>query len=877
MTGRAVPHDPDDLTSDNNTDNTTSQVVTHKTYLARHGATDFNGMGDSAERIRGHLDVPLTDEGRGQATAMGKDLKDSGISMLFSSDLSRASETAALMSMEMGNIPVLPQQGLRPWKLGKGIEGEPVDQVMPMIDHLIDNPDDYREDGESFNTFKNRFMSSFNRIQSDYANDHVGIVTHYRGVKLLDGYIAGGKTGNIDMSVFRAKDTSCPPGSYRCMDKQTNIVGDKSLSISSVLYRDLTFEDGSLNPDTREISLSVSSDAPYERSFGTEVLDHSTDSIRLTRLANGAPLLFNHDPDKHIGRIMDAVTDGSKLRVRAKFSNSALGQEKYQDVLDGILKEASIGYAIHSMTEEPRGTFTATDWEPYESSLVTVPADPSVGIGRSSPMRLVRIHSTGHSRPVKVDSSKNEKANIMPEPIVNTPAPKVDIVAEREKAVADFQSACRRIDEFVLGIRYKKWQQKAEEIAAKHKNGKANYDEFRQECLTSFDPSKDIDIPDTKIGMNRKERGQFSVLKMIRDIAYYGSPQGLEKDACDTYRQKLDKMGDNRQDHIGYTLPDDITASRFDEDHDLDTRALGNVRDELYRLNRNLAASTGSTGGYLVGVDLLTGSIIELLRNKALVMNLGPTLLGGLVNNVAIPRVITGSTVYWLAEGASVTESDQSFGQLALTPHRLGIDTAYTKQLVNQSSLSVEAFVRDDMARQGAVERDRVFLNGGLNAGEPLGIFNTPGVQTLTFGATITWAKAVQFETDIEGANAMLGPMTYLTTPSSKSKAKTTFKGAASNFPIFIWEASDVPTINGVIGGEINGYPAYATKNMPGDKYLMGVMSEFIIADWAGIDVVVDPYSLKKQEQVEVTMSQWLDCGIRHPVAFEVSTDAGNQ
>jgi len=153
---------------------------------------------------------------------------------------------------------------------------------------------------------------------------------------------------------------------------------------------------------------------------------------------------------------------------------------------------------------------------------------------------------------------------------------------------------------------------------------------------------------------------------------------------------------------------------------------------------------------------------------------------------------------------------------------------------------------------------------------------NTPGVQTLSFGGAATWAKMVQFETDIEGANAILGPMTYLTTPSTKQKLKTNPK-VGTIYPVFIWEAGDVPMINGVTGGLCNGYPIYATKNVPGNQVIFGVWSELIVADWAGIDIVVDPYSLKKQEQIEVTWHQWLDVGVRHPVAFEYSTDAGNQ
>lgn len=663
---------------------------------------------------------------------------------------------------------------------------------------------------------------------------------------------------------------------YNSWKESKKSLTPSTLKIPAELSRTAIFERASVDEEKRTVSMSVSSDVPYKRFFGTEILSHAAQAVRLARLKSAGALLFNHDRNAHIGRVISAETDGKKLNIVAQFGNSQLAKEKFQDVMDGILREASIGYEIHKMIErksdgddDEDDIFEAIDWEPYEASLVTVPADLTVGVGRGA-----------REKEVPVDNLKGTATRNMDNQPTPEPAPKVDIVAEKENAVKDFKARCKKIDEFVSAIKNKKWQEAAAGVALKHKDGEANFEEFRADAVNAFDPAKHIDVPDTKIGMSRKERGQFSVLKLIRDIAYTGAPQGLEKEACETFRKKLDELGDNRNDHSGYSLPDDITEGRFDEDHDLDTRGLSQVRAELRNVNRlfarNLAASTGSTGGYLIGTDLLTGSIIELLRNKALVMNLGPTVLGGLVNNVAIPRVLTGATTYWLAEGAAVTESDQSFGQLALTPHRLGVDTAYTKQLVNQASLSVEAFVRDDMARQSAVERDRVYLNGGAAAGEPLGIFNVPGVQTLTFSGTPTWAKMVQFETDIEGANAILGPMTFLTTPSSKSKMKTTAK-IGTTFPVFLWEEGDAPAINGVMAGEINGYPAYATKNVPSNKVIFGVWSEFIVADWAGVDVVVDPYSLKKQEQVEVTMHQWLDCGVRHPVAFEVSTDAGNQ
>ena len=116
-----------------------------------------------------------------------------------------------------------------------------------------------------------------------------------------------------------------PAQSSPMLRKPSALVRDLGLA-DKFCYRSLCFERGVANGN--EISLTVSSDVPYERSFGKEILDHSPGSIRMDRMIRGAPLLFNHSRDKHLGRILSARTDGSRMSINAKFGRSALAQEK---------------------------------------------------------------------------------------------------------------------------------------------------------------------------------------------------------------------------------------------------------------------------------------------------------------------------------------------------------------------------------------------------------------------------------------------------------------------------------------------------------------------------------------------------------------------
>jgi len=630
------------------------------------------------------------------------------------------------------------------------------------------------------------------------------------------------------------------------------------IKIPETLYRSANFD--SVDPNERTATLSVSSDKPYRRFFGNEILSHKAGSIRLDRLKMSGPLLFNHNRDAHIGRVVSAAADGSKLNVVVKFGSSPLAKEKFQDVQDGILGEASIGYEIHKMDEEKgTKTFTATDWEPYECSLVTVPADTSVGIGRDG--------GSLQTKELELGRQVDKKEMTMSEQVTVVNEPAADPVKAAQDAVKDFQKRCQRIDDHVAAIKFPKWQEAAREIATKHKNDSADFSKFQFECNNAFDPAKHVEIPETKIGMSKKDRKQFSVRKLILEaFVNNGQLTGIEKEACTAAREKLRSAGDNVLDNReGYTLPEDMSQSNMAEDQDLSSVQMNRVLDEVRMLKRGLFAGTQNLGGYLIGTDLLTGSLIQYLRARTTVTGMGIRMLDGLVNNVAIPRVTGTGTTYWLAEAATVTASTQAFGQLTLMPHRLGADTFYTKQLLNQASLSVEAFVRDDLVAASAVELDRVYLNGSGTAGEPLGIFNTPGVGTITYSATPTLAKLLTQESDVAVANADIGAQAWLFSPAARAKLKAAvaFQNTASP----LWDNNNM----------VIGYPATMSNNMPGNKSILGVWSDFIAARWAGLDIVVDPYSLKKSEQIEVTIHQWVDCGIRHPVAFEISTDSAAQ
>lgn len=144
----------------------------------------------------------------------------------------------------------------------------------------------------------------------------------------------------------------------------------------------------------RKFVLSFSSEEPYGRWWGTEILDHKTESVDLTRLNTIGCLLFNHDRDKVIGKVIKAWLENDRGCAEVEFDTDAESEVIFQKVSSGTLKGVSVGYTVDVWEDvEPNKMSTdsrflgpcsiATRWVPYEISIVSIPADPTVGVGRS--------------------------------------------------------------------------------------------------------------------------------------------------------------------------------------------------------------------------------------------------------------------------------------------------------------------------------------------------------------------------------------------------------------------------------------------------------------------------------------------------------------
>lgn len=604
---------------------------------------------------------------------------------------------------------------------------------------------------------------------------------------------------------------------YAPMIENNTQISDRKMP-SERVFRSAEFDRASVNEIDRRVTLAFSSEMQVERGFGIEILDHSATSINKSFIGSGrAPVLVDHDPTDQVG-VVESMILGSDRVARAvvRFGKSSRAEEIWQDVKDGIRGNVSVGYTIDEMVadgkQEGRDVYRAVSWTPLEISIVSIPADQSVGIGRA-------LEATTISLTTK-ETPKMENVILADD----------GIKAERTRASAILELASRH---------------NARDFGEQAVRDGVSIDQFRGALLEKVG-NKPLNL-DASIGLNDKEIKRFSFVKAIRALSN-PQDQRAQADAAFEFEAGIAAASREGRQSRGITVPMDV-------------------------LKRDQTAGTNSAGGFIVQTDVLSGSFIDVLRNKMVLNQLGATFLTGLQGNVAIPRKSAGATSYWVAENVAPTEGSLTFEQLSLTPKTVAAYIDFSRKLSYQSSMDVESMVRNDLASSIAIALDSAAINGTGSSNQPTGILATSGIGSYTIGANggaPTWAMVAGLVQEVEIDNALTGSAAFLTNGQVKAKMSVTGKqssGVEGNFLLG-------PDLNNLYGYPIvisQQVPATLTKGSSSgvcSAMLFGVWSDLIVAQWSGIDLMVDPYTGSNAGTVRVVAFHDCDIGLRHVESF---------
>lgn len=578
-----------------------------------------------------------------------------------------------------------------------------------------------------------------------------------------------------------------------------------------------------------ELSFSASSETPVDRWFGTEVLSHEAGAIRLDRVKGGAvPLLFNHDWGDVIGMVDRGAVAAGRLTVDAHLFDTARAQE-VAAMVDGGLRNVSIGYQIHTMEEDKKqAVFTARDWEPLEVSIVTVPADPSIGIGRAqeeqaSPVRVIRAVST------TANTAEPRKEIRMDPQVVN---PAAAAVTEHEfKAQSPIAYEQARKQAIINLVKANKLD---ERIGNAWITQGASMEQVSADILSILEERSKANptASAAHIGMEQKDVRRYSLMKAIKASASgdWGNAS-LEREASEEVAKRTGRDGRTAN---SFFLPLDIQQ-----------------RDAL----------VSGTAAYLVATN--NQSFVELLRNRMVAYKMGATRMAGLVGNVTIPKQTVGATAYWLAsETTAITEGNQTFAQLALTPRTVGAYTQISRLLQLQSSPDAESLILNDLAKQVAIAADKAVISG-TGTEQPTGITQTGSIGTLASGTSFDYADILEFQSDVAASNALNASCGYVTTSAIAAlcMSRPTFTNGVNA----IWTGS-------MLDGMMGGFKAMSSEQMASATMLFGAWDTVIIGEWGVLELAVNPNDNFAQGLTGLRAMYTMDVGVRYAGAWSYGT-----
>lgn len=572
--------------------------------------------------------------------------------------------------------------------------------------------------------------------------------------------------------------------------------------MSQLFYRAADIQLPTYSDSERTIELAFSSETPYPRSFGTEVLSHDPADIDMSWIGSGrAPLLCEHDVEEQIGVVQSARLDPDRVcRAVVKFSKNDDGVEALTDVLDGIKQNVSVGYVITGKrVEEVNGEqIVVCSWSPREISLVSIPADQTVGIGRSENINTEHAEDSviagsferaGQRQEAELaNSSQNEtgqranpntnnnKDKKMETQNIDLDAVRADSVTTERKRIADITAVAQRhgVDalEFIT-------------------SGKS-VDEFRAHVLDSISTKtavSSVAASNGNIGLTDKEAKQFSLGRAIEAI-YTGdwSAAGFELECSRAAAKQAGKV-----------------------------QTTGNIFVPGEYLDRAAGANAVTAAGQPSLVRVNQRGFMDVLFDNTIAARLGVQYMTGLEGILKLPKLTSAATARFVGEGQDGTIDNITSGEVTLSPRTLLGSNELTRSMIKNNA-AIEAALVANLQKSIAVAIDKdvfakILADADINWGT---------LTTLDFKALRELVKTVEVQ------NALVDSAKYAFNPIIGNVLSTTEKD--SNTVGMYLRADD---------GSVAGYGS-ASSNTVGNNLIFGDFSQVAVGNWGTLELDID-------------------------------------
>lgn len=636
--------------------------------------------------------------------------------------------------------------------------------------------------------------------------------------------------------------------------------------------RELTIPVQAIKSDSRTVEVAFVSEVPVSRIIDDElyyeILLCGEENVDLTRLNNGrgGPVLFNHDRDKLLGAVINARMDSDRVgRATLKISQAGLGNTMWTMIEEGILNSISIGYNIYDYRIDGNNIIV-TNYEIYEISLVTVPADDTVGVGRSMDHKGLRdiLEEAHEDETLNKGEETNLEERLMEEQ-EGMDETRLDNesydIKETLKVDNDENGGVTNIE--LSDSELEEMLSKRPDLLAKLQNKGVE-----PETIKSTDPVEDEDQRD--IGEFSDADGEAEHPEEMEDAAEKAEQERkreliaigkvLNKDVTDAITKGISVADFKRQLNENKNNPN-VKENKMEKSviNGLIRAAAEGKPFEGQRIevpvNQLRATSTAAaTGGALVK-EVYVDSYIDVLRANSVFAQLPIQTYSGLEGegNLVLPKLSSDFTAMFdfIAEGANSPEVDANYEKLILKPRTFSGSVPLTRTLI-KSADTAERFTQDAMVRGAGLKLEKEILAQ---------IVSTAPSDTLT--ATITQEDVQNALGKLAAANVRIENVVAIVHPSTAAILRSTLVGAntAAKYMIegYRFEAYLCDSVRVIESTQVDA-----------GQIVFGDFSNVVLASWGGLTVDRDDTTLRASQGIVLRTFAYIDHAIAHEEAFLV-------
>lgn len=626
--------------------------------------------------------------------------------------------------------------------------------------------------------------------------------------------------------------------------------------------------------DDRIVELAFSSEAPYSRIYTDqngdpvelkEILVHTQDAVDLSVLNDKASLLFNHEFDNHIGVVVPGsarIDEDGVGRALAQFSKvGQLANETFEKVKEGTMSKVSVGYTVQEgYADFSKGVYFVSRWQPYEISIVSVPADSSVGVGRSLNTITDEPANNEENREVEVENKEQETEIKPEEEIRSEEEPQENKEAENEESNSgsgDHSDRAEIVEEEV----------KPEETRSEEENKPENSEELNTDTQESDEERQNNTETVEEEKTEEVEKPFERSLEDTEEIRAIGKHLNISEDeiqraiedketTVESFKQRALNINTESKTFAKGKIKMTDTIKNLENRFDLSVamrslaegKALNGAEAEYSQEQARKAAQRGraqrsnsvfvptSALAPVAGTEIRNDSFVELLLQKSVLGSLGVNVLSGLTAPIAVPRMSKGAVdgFGFVAENGVSPNSEVKFDNVPMSLHTFTGGVPVTRQAM-LTMPNIGAVIAEHILKASRIKLETAILSAGANANARDGVVKQLVDAGLVTETALTYKAFLAEVAKLTDAGVDEAAIKFAMRGALKADLASTLRDEG---------------VSGYIIGDndkLANRPVHSSGVLEAGHILVGDFSAVTVGEWEGLEIDLDDTTYRSQ------------------------------